>query len=104
MKSRVKYIRRIKIIRDDSETGLIGIQAEGIADLLTSLQPVLVPRKKDKDPDDGIYELDFTMEEGTQEHKDVEIEVNVILRLKNIPDWVKGFRINAEENSDIELI
>jgi hypothetical protein len=28
----------------------------------------------------------------------------VIIRLKNLPGWVKGIKINADENSDIELI
>jgi hypothetical protein len=104
MKSGIKYIRRIKIIRDDTEPGILGIKAEGVADFLTSLRPVLIPRKTDEDPGDGIYELDFRLDESPQEIKDVEIEVNVVFRLKNVPSWVKGFRINADENSDIELI
>ena len=36
--------------------------------------------------------------------QDVELEVDVVFRIKNLPDWVQGVKINAEENSDIELI
>ena len=104
MKGRIKYVSRIQVIRDVSEPGLIAIRVKGLADLQAILQPLLVPRKYDTAPADGIFELDFTLEDSSQEHTDVELEVEVVIRLKNIPDWVKGIRINAEENSDIELL
>jgi hypothetical protein len=104
MKSRVKYIKRIQIIRDTSEPGLLAIRAEGIADLGLALNPVLLPKRLDSEPEDGIFELDFKIDESTQEYTDVEMEVQVIIRLRNMPAWVKGIRINADENSDIELI
>jgi hypothetical protein len=104
MKSRIKYVSRIQVIKDNSEPGLIAIKVEGVADLLTAFQPVLVPRKYEKAPEDGIFELDFTLDEDPREHTDVELEVEVVIRIKNIPAWVKGIRINAEENSDIELL
>jgi hypothetical protein len=39
-----------------------------------------------------------------EDYMDVEIEVDVVFRIKNLPDWVKGVKINASENSDIELL
>jgi hypothetical protein len=104
MKSRIKYISRIQVIRDNTEPGLLAIRVGGIADLNTVLQPILVPKKYDSEPEDGIFELDFKVEEEENGISDVELEVEVIIRLKNIPDWVKGIRINAEDNSDIELL
>jgi hypothetical protein len=104
MKSRIKYVSRIQVIRDNSEPGLLAIRVEGIADLNTILKPILVPKKYNTEPKDGIFELDFNLQEGDEGISDVELEVQVIIRLKNIPDWVKGVRINAERNSDIELI
>jgi hypothetical protein len=68
------------------------------------LNPVLVPKKYDKAPEDGIFELDFKLDESGQEYTGVELEVEVVIRVKNLPDWVKGVRINADENSDIELV
>lgn len=104
MKSRVKYIKRIQIIRDSSEPGLLAIRAEGVADLQMALNAVLVPRHYDTVPEDGIYEMDFKMDDSAVEYTDVEMQVQVIIRMKNIPSWVTGIRINADENADIELI
>lgn len=104
MKSRIKYIRRIQIIKDTSEPGLLGVLAEGVADLFTTLKPILVPKKSDTVPEDGIYELDFKLDDSPVELNDVELEVKVIIRMSNIPEWVKGIRVNADENSDIELV
>jgi hypothetical protein len=104
MKSKIKYINRIQVIRDTSEPGLLAIRVAGIADLKSVLQPVLVPKDYKTEPDDGIFELDFKVEEGETGIEDVDLEVEVVIRLRNIPDWVKGIRINAEDNSDIELI
>jgi hypothetical protein len=104
MKSKIKYISRIRVIRDESEPGLLAIRVAGIADLSSILQPILIPKDYKTEPDDGIFELDFKLEEGEMGIADVDMEVEVVIRLKNIPDWVKGIRINADENSDIELI
>jgi hypothetical protein len=104
MKSRIKYVRRIQVVRDQEEPGLLAIKAQGVADLKMPLNPVLVPRKYDTAPEDGIYELDFKLDESGQEYTGVELEVEVVVKLKNLPAWVKGVKINADENSDIELV
>jgi len=104
MKNRIKYVRRIQVIKDSAEPGLLAIKAEGIADLRMPLHPVLIPREYSSEPKDGIYELDFKLDETGQEITGVELEVEVIIRLKNLPAWVKGIKINADENSDIELV
>ena len=104
MKNRIKYVKRIQVIRDETKPGLLAIRVDGTADLNHVLNPVLIPKKYEAEPKDGIFELDLKMEEGDQGINDVELEVKVILTMKNIPEWVKGIRINAEENSDIELL
>jgi hypothetical protein len=104
MKSRIKFVRRIQVVKDQAEPGLLAIKAQGIADLKMPLNPVLVPRDYPEDPGDGIYELDFRLDESGQEFTGVELEVEVVVRLKNLPEWVKGVKINADENSDIELL
>ena len=104
MKSRIKYVRRIQVVRDQEEPGLLAIKAQGVADLKMPLNPVLVPRKYDEAPEDGIYELDFRLDESGHEYTGVELEVEVVIKLKNLPAWVKGVKINADENSDIELV
>lgn len=104
MKSRIKYVRRIQVIQDTSEPGLLAINAKGVADLEMPLAPALIPKTYDSAPEDGIYELDFLLDEKTREITGVELQVEVVFRLNNLPSWVKGIRINADENSDIELI
>jgi hypothetical protein len=104
MKNRIKFVKRIQVIKDTSDPGLMAIKAEGIADLKIPLHPVLIPREYEDESEDGIFELDFKLDESGQEVTDVELEVEVIIRLKNLPGWVKGIKINADENSDIELI
>lgn len=104
MKSRIKFVKKIQLIRDKTEPDLLAIKAQGIADLKMPLNPVLVPRNYDTAPEDGIFELDFKLDEECHEITGVELEVEVIIRLKNLPEWVNGIKINAAENSDIELL
>jgi hypothetical protein len=104
MKSRIKFVKRIQVIRDSAEPELIAIKAYGVADLEMPLNPVLVPRSYQTTPDDGIFELDFKLDDSGQEYTGVELEVEVIIRMKNLPSWVQGIKINADENSDIELL
>ena len=66
--------------------------------------PFLVPRSNAVVPDDGIYEMDFIVEDRESGFTDVEMEVDIVFRLRNLPKWVKGVRIYGAENSDIELI
>jgi len=104
MNDTIRYVKDIRIVKDDNEPDLMAIKAKGIAELKKLIAPVLVPRKYEDVPDDGIYELDFVLDERNSESANVELEVEVVFRLKSMPDWVKGVKINAAENSDIELI
>jgi CYTH domain-containing protein len=104
MTGNVKYIRNIMIIREESEPDIMAVRANGLARLSALPRPVLVPREYDVEPDDGIMELDFAFVGEAENVIDVEMEVDTVLKIKNLPHWVKGLRINASENSDIELI
>lgn len=104
MKKKIKYVKGLKVIRDAARGGMISLQAEGITEIVLQAIPVLIPKKYDEIPEDGIYEVDFSLEDSTQKQTDVAFEIRVFLPLKNLPSWVKGIRINAAENSDIELI
>lgn len=104
MNDRIRYVKDIRIIKDNNEPDLMAIKAKGIAEIKKLIAPVLVPRKYDTIPEDGIYELDFVLDNPDEETENVELEVEVIFRVKSMPDWVKGVKINASENSDIELI
>ena len=104
MNDKIRYVRDIQIVKDDSEPDLMAIKARGIAEIKKLIAPVLVPRNYSEAPEDGIYELDFELDTAVEEYTDVELEVDVVFRIKNLPEWVKGVKINASENSDIELI
>lgn len=104
MNDKIRYVRDIRIVKDDAEPDLMAIKARGIAEIKKLIAPVLVPRHYDEAPEDGIYELDFTLDESDQEYTNVELEVDVVFRIKNLPEWARGVKINASENSDIELI
>jgi hypothetical protein len=104
MNDKIRYVRDIQIVKDDAEPDLMAIKARGIAEIKKLIAPVLVPRNYGEAPSDGIYELDFKLDESDREYANVELEVDVVFRIKNLPDWVKGVKINASENSDIELI
>jgi len=104
MEGNVKYIRNIRIIREEHEPEIMAVRASGIARLSALPRPVLVPREYEDEPGDGIMELDFAFVGEAENQLDVEMEVDVVLKLKNLPAWVRGLRINATENSDIELI
>jgi len=104
MNDKIRYVRDIRIVKDDAEPDLMAIKARGIAEIRRLIAPVLVPREYSTVPEDGIYELDFRLDETDNQYTDVELEVDVVFRIKNLPAWVKGVKVNATENSDIELI
>jgi len=104
MNDTIRYVKDIRIVKDDNEPDLMAIKAKGIAEIKKLIAPVLVARKYETVPEDGIYELDFVLGDTTDEMTNVELEVEVVFRVKAMPDWVKGVKINAAENSDIELI
>jgi len=104
MDREIKYVKDIRIFKETDDPDLMAIKARGIASLKKLVAPILVPREYKEAPSDGIYELDFTLDESHDEYIDVELEVEIVFRIKNLPEWVKGIKINAAENSDIELI
>lgn len=102
---KVKYIKDIRIIKDDDEPQVMAVKARGIAELKHLLSPVLVSTSDPDSPSgDGIYELDFVLGDSGDQLTEVEMEVDVVFKFRNLPDWVKGIKVNAKENSDIELI
>jgi hypothetical protein len=104
MKNEISYVKDIRLIKEADEPDLMAIKARGIATIKRLIAPVLVPKKYESRPADGIFELDFTLDETHQDFMDVELEVEVVFRIKNLPEWVKGVKVNAAENSDIELL
>ena len=104
MKDKVRFVKDIRIVKEDTEPDLMAIRARGIAELKKLIAPVLIAREYDTIPEDGIYELDFVLDAAGEEMTNVELEVDVVFRVKSLPKWVKGVKINATENSDIELI
>lgn len=104
MNNEIKYVKDIRILKESAEPDLMAIKAKGIASLKKLVAPVLIPRQYETEPEDGIFELDFALADSHDEFIDVELDVEVVFRIKNIPEWVKGIRINASENSDIELL
>ncbi|OQX79999.1 MAG: hypothetical protein B6D61_02620 [Bacteroidetes bacterium 4484_249] len=104
MKDKVRFVKDIRIVKEDTEPDLMAIRARGIAELKKLIAPVLIAREYDTIPEDGIYELDFVLDAAREEMTNVELEVDVVFRVKSLPKWVKGVKINAAENSDIELI
>ena len=104
MKNEITYVKDIRIVKEASEPDLMAIKARGIASIKRLVAPVLIPREYASEPADGIFELDFTLDDTHKDFVDVELEVEVVFRIKNLPEWVKGVKVNAAENSDIELI
>ena len=104
MSASLKLVNGLQVILPDNEPGLMAIKANGIAKISQLYKPVLVPRKHDKAPEDGILELDIHFMPVENTYTDVEMEVDLVLNKEELPSWVKGLRVNAAENSDIELI
>jgi hypothetical protein len=104
VKNKVKYVKEIRIAKDLTEQDKLAIKARGVAELKMKISPVLIPKDYDKAPADGIYELDFSLDESNESFTDVDLDVEVVFYFRNLPAWVKGIKINAAENSDIELL
>ena len=104
MSGRLKYVKNLRVVKPESEPGLMAITANGIAEISRQYRPVLVPRMYKEEPEDGIMEMDFVLIPAENEISDIEMEVNIIFKIKDLPPWVKGLKVNAAENSDIELI
>ena len=102
---KVKYIKGMQIIQERDKPQMMAIKAKGIAELKHLLSPVLVSASDPQKPSsDGIYEMDFVLGDSGDTPMEVEMEVDVVFRFKNLPKWVKGIKVNARDNSDIELI
>jgi hypothetical protein len=104
MSNKVRFVRNIQIVTDSSDQEKVAIKARGVAELKMKINPVLIPKLYVTAPPDGIFELDFKLDEKDDAYTDVDMEVEVVLYIRNLPGWVKGVRINAAENSDIELL
>jgi hypothetical protein len=100
----IRYVKDIQIIKSEKEPGQILIKAKGIAEISKVLAPMLVPGKNNNLSEEGIYELEFKFDSPETGGMSYEIEMDVELRIKNLPPGIKGIKINASENSDIELI
>ncbi|MCD4698640.1 MAG: hypothetical protein K8S16_20615 [Bacteroidales bacterium] len=102
---KVKYIKNIEVVKEGMESGIYAIKATGIAALNYLISPGLVNSRNNNEPSkDGIYELDFVLGSTGSDPLNVEMEVDVVFKFNKLPPWVKGIKVNAEENSDIELI
>lgn len=104
MNSKVRFVRDIQIVKDSAGQEKLAIKARGIADIRMLVNPVLIPKVYESEPADGIYELDFVLDETEGDYTSMELEVEVVIYIRNLPAWVKAVRINASENSDIELL
>ncbi len=104
MNANVKFIRNVTISRPENEPDLMAVKANGLAEINCDMSPVLIPKKYTEVPNDGIMELDFILVPGDKGQTNVEMEVDIVFRVKDLPPWVKGLKINASENSNIELI
>lgn len=102
---KVRYLKDVRVIREETNPEMLAIKATGVAQLKHLLSPILVAAEQnDVSTGDGVYELDFVLGQAGIDPVEVELEVDVVFRMKNIPDWVKAIKVNALENSDIELI
>jgi len=101
----IKFVKNVEIIRQVTNPDLFTIKATGVAELQRMLAPVLVSSSNyTTAPRDGVYELDFVMGATPDETTEVEMEVDVVFKFKKIPKWVKAIKVNATENSDIEIL
>ncbi|MCD4734630.1 MAG: hypothetical protein K8R53_01180 [Bacteroidales bacterium] len=104
MKDTIRFVKDIRILKEDKEPDLITIRARGIAELKKLIAPVLIAREYDTIPKDGLYELNFVLDNTGEEITKVDLAVDVVFRINSLPKWVKGIKIYASENSDIELL
>ncbi len=104
MSGNLKYVKNLQIIRPENEPGLVSIKANGVVEITNLYRPVLAPKQYDEAPEDGILELDFMLLPAENGFSDVEMEVDIVFKVKDLPAWVKGLKVTAVENSDIELI
>jgi hypothetical protein len=104
MNEKIRFVKDIRIVKETSEPDLMAIKAKGIAELRKLIAPVLIPKEYKTIPEDGIYELDFVLDHNGEQLTNVDLDIEVVFRVKSLPSWVKGVKINAAENSDIELL
>jgi len=104
MSNNFKYVKDLRILKPENEPGLIAVVASGVAEISRQYRPVLIPRQYDEAPEDGILEMDFRLIPSEKEISDIEMEVNLVFKIADLPAWVRGMKVNASETSDIELI
>jgi hypothetical protein len=102
---KIKLLKGLMVQRDQENPELVQLRVTGITGLKQLLSPVIASvEKHDKSSGEGIYEFDLLLSETGMELMDVDLEVSVIFQIKDLPGWVKAIRVNAEENSEIEII
>lgn len=104
MNNKIRYVKEVRIAKDTAEKDLLAVKVKGVVNINRLISPVLVPKEYREEPADGLLELDCVVNEIHADFVDVELDVEVVFRIKDVPKWVKGFKINAAENSDIELL
>lgn len=104
MTDKIKYVKNIQVIKSKDGSEHLLIKAKGIAEINKLVNPVLRPGKNEKMEEEGIYELDFVLESTKFSNAAVEVEMDVELRIKNLPKGIIAIKVNASDNSDIEII
>ncbi|MFU8842831.1 MAG: hypothetical protein ACNA7V_03375 [Bacteroidales bacterium] len=102
---KIKLLKGLMVQRDQENPELVQLRVTGITGLKQLISPVIASvENHDNPPGDGIYEFDLLLSDTGMELTDVDLEVSVIFQLKDLPGWVKAIRVNAEVNSEIEII
>ena len=88
------------------ENRLMLIEAKGTSDFEQPGVPKLVPTYEvGKRSEGGILELDFINQPVESAKKEnLTFEIKTVVDLGQLPDDLKGVKVNAEENADIVLL
>ena len=89
MSAILKYVNGLRVILPENEPGLMAIKANGIAKISQLYTPVLVPRKHEEAPEDGILELDIHFIPAENAYADVNMEVDLVLNKEELPAFPK---------------
>jgi hypothetical protein len=102
---KVNYLKKLRLFRNENDPDLVKLRVTGVTRFTRLLAPFVYPAGQHENaPDDGVYELNLMMKESENDTVDVELELDVVFDLKSLPKWVRAIRVNAAENSEIELI
>ena len=103
----VQFLTYLNLIFDSiNKNEMILIEAEGYSKHMQLGIPGLIPRGEiGRATEDGILEFDFVIQPAERSRRENLVwDIKTVFNRNELPEKLKGIKVNAAENADIVLL